>query len=70
MSWLSIFIFALVILAFSVSLWVKLIKILDQNEIVYAPTLKKRILWEILFHFVRLIVLLFVIHWFLSLLQQ
>ena len=69
MSWILIFIITFALFAFSFSLWIRLTKVLDQNNIPYTAKVKKRILWEILFKIVRLLVLLFLVHWVLSLLQ-
>lgn len=69
MSWLLIFIIAIVLIAFSFSLWMRLTKVLDRSGVIYTNATKKRILWEILFQIARLIVLLLVVHCGLLLLQ-
>lgn len=69
MSWFLIFIIVLILFAFSFSLWNRLIKVLDQNDMVYTPKVKKRILWEILFPIARLAVLSVIVHFVLLYLQ-
>jgi hypothetical protein len=70
MNWFSIFIVSVIALVLSLSLWMRLIKVLDQNGIAYTPIVKRKILWEILFQIARLLVLFSVVHWGLSYLQQ
>lgn len=66
MNWLLIFISILFFLGFSFLLWIRLVKVLDQNGVIYTSTIKQRILWEILFQIMRLAVLSLVVHWVLK----